>query len=76
MAKCHGKQPRQFAERCRTEAIATALADPNKFWSFCPNIGAAYLFAILFALTTVTHLIQAIIYRKGYCWVIIFSGLA
>ena len=33
-------------------------------------------FTILFALTTVTHLIQAIFYRKGYCWVIICSGLA
>ena len=33
-------------------------------------------FIILFALTTITHLVQAIYYRKGYCWVIICSGLA
>lgn len=39
-------------------------------------MGAAYLFTILFALTTLTHLTQAIIYRKGYCWVICCSGLA
>ena len=49
--------------------------DPNVLWDFCPNIGAAYLYAILFLLTTITHLAQAIIYRKGYCWVIIMSGV-
>ena len=43
---------------------------------FCPRIGPAYLFTLLFAFTTVAHLVQAIIYRKGYCWVIICSGLA
>ena len=52
-----------------------ALADPDKTtWNFCPNTAAAYLFAILFALTTGFHLVQAIIYRKGYSWVIIASG--
>lgn len=53
-----------------------ALADPDKTtWNFCPNIAAAYLFAVLFVLTTGAHLVQAIIYRKGYSWVIITSGL-
>jgi hypothetical protein len=45
-------------------------------WSFCPNIRAATVFTILFSLTTLTHLIQAIIYRKPYCWVIVASGVA
>ncbi|KUJ06420.1 uncharacterized protein LY89DRAFT_633035 [Mollisia scopiformis] len=49
---------------------------PNTMWNFCPSVGPAYLFAILFALTTITHLGQAIYYKKAYCWVIILSGLA
>ncbi|KAM3086915.1 hypothetical protein ACMFMG_001035 [Clarireedia jacksonii] len=54
----------------------TALTTPDTMWSFCPNIGASYFFAILFALTTIAHFTQAIISRKGYCWVIITSGTA
>ncbi|TGO18828.1 hypothetical protein BTUL_0007g00460 [Botrytis tulipae] len=53
-----------------------ALYTPNTKWSFCPNIGAAYFFAVLFALTTVAHLAQAILHRKAYCWVIVASALA
>jgi len=45
-------------------------------WNFCPNIGAAYFFTILFALTTIGHIVQAILHKKAYCWVIIVSGLA
>lgn len=56
--------------------MITALADPDTLWSFCPNFGADVFFIVLFALTTITHLVQAILYRKGYCWVIICSGLA
>ncbi|MCJ1467018.1 hypothetical protein MMC07_005640 [Pseudocyphellaria aurata] len=53
-----------------------ALADEkNTQWNFCPSVGAAYLFAILFALTTCGHVAQAIIHRKGYSWVIIVSAL-
>ncbi|KAF5878265.1 putative rta1 domain-containing protein [Botrytis fragariae] len=53
-----------------------ALDTPNTKWSFCPNIGAAYLFTILFLLTTLVHLAQAIFHRKAYCWVVVASGLA
>ena len=77
MANCPGKwQQLVFIKGILTKPIDTALADPNTLWSFCPNIGAAYLFTILFGVTTVTHLTQAIIYRKRYCWVICCSGLA
>jgi hypothetical protein len=47
---------------------------PNAQWNFCPNIGAAYLFCILFGLTTIAHIAQAIRYKKAYCWVIIASA--
>ena len=52
-----------------------ALSEPNSGWSFCPNVGAAYFYAILFGLTMVTHFFQAIYYRKGYCWVITMSAV-
>ena len=53
-----------------------AQTDPNSQWpDFCPNIGAAYLFAILFALTLIAHIAQSIMYRKGYSWVIAMGAL-
>ena len=53
-----------------------AQTDPNTQWpSFCPNSGAAYLFAILFGLTLTAHIVQSIIYRKGYSWVIAMGAL-
>ncbi|PYH40346.1 RTA1 domain-containing protein [Aspergillus saccharolyticus JOP 1030-1] len=53
-----------------------ALAHPETtMWNLCPSIGAAYLFTVLFALTTLAHTAQAILYRKFYCWVIVMSGL-
>ena len=52
-----------------------ALAPSDTLWNFCPSVGAAYLFAILFGLITLTHIAQAILHRKGYCWVIAMSAL-
>ena len=53
-----------------------ARTDPNTQWpAFCPNSGAAYLFAILFGLTLIAHIVQSIIYRKGYSWVIAMGAL-
>lgn len=53
-----------------------ARTDPNSVWpAFCPNSGAAYLFAILFSLTLTAHIIQSVIYRKGYSWVIAMAAL-
>ncbi|KAH6676560.1 RTA1 like protein-domain-containing protein [Halenospora varia] len=53
-----------------------ALTTEHTQWNFCPNVGAAYAFAIFFGLTTIAHITQAIIYKKAYSWVIIVSGLA
>ncbi|PWY73125.1 hypothetical protein BO94DRAFT_607609 [Aspergillus sclerotioniger CBS 115572] len=52
-----------------------ALTTPNTMWDFCPSLAASYLFTILFALTTLAHIAQAILHRKSYCWVIAMSGL-
>lgn len=51
------------------------LDDPRNQWSYCPSVPAAVLFFALFALTTLVHFIQAIRYRKAFCWVIIMGGL-
>lgn len=53
-----------------------ARTDPNTAWpGFYPNSGAAYFFAILFGLTLTAHIVQSIIYRKGYSWVIAMGAL-
>ncbi|QKX61007.1 uncharacterized protein TRUGW13939_08153 [Talaromyces rugulosus] len=58
-------------------AKCPALADPaHTEWSLCPSTPAAILFTVLFALTTVVHLSQAIYYKKIYCWVIVGSAFA
>ncbi|MCJ1278200.1 hypothetical protein MMC21_006015 [Puttea exsequens] len=48
---------------------------PNANWNFCPNSGAAYFFCVLFGLTLIAHIVQAIKYRKGYSWVIAMGAL-
>ncbi|KAF8181358.1 RTA1 like protein-domain-containing protein [Mycena galopus ATCC 62051] len=42
---------------------------------YCPSFPAAVLFSALFGLTTLVHLVQAIHYRKKFCWVIIMAGI-
>lgn len=58
-----------------TEDRETAVEDPNTMWTFCPSVQPAYVMAILFGITTLAHLIQAILHKKTYCWVITMSGL-
>ncbi|KAF7542950.1 hypothetical protein G7046_g10086 [Stylonectria norvegica] len=47
----------------------------NSNYNFNPSFDGNMAFAILFGLTTLTHLVQAIIYKKRYCWVIIMGGI-
>ncbi|KDQ51945.1 hypothetical protein JAAARDRAFT_50447 [Jaapia argillacea MUCL 33604] len=48
--------------------------DPNAEYLYCASTGAAVLFAVLFGLTCVLHITQAIVYRKRFCWVIIMAA--
>jgi hypothetical protein len=48
----------------------------NTYWGLCPSLPASILFTTLFGLTTIAHIVQAIKYRKPYCWVISASALA
>ncbi|KAJ7489571.1 RTA1 like protein-domain-containing protein [Mycena latifolia] len=42
---------------------------------YCPSFPAAVLFSALFGLSTIAHIIQAIHYRKKFCWVVIMAGI-
>ncbi|KAJ7272982.1 RTA1 like protein-domain-containing protein [Mycena rebaudengoi] len=57
--------------KCTTED----LANPDFGYFYCPSFPAAIVFTVLFALTTIVHLIQAIHYRKKFCWVLIMAGI-
>lgn len=48
--------------------------DPSNNYNYCPSLTAAILFAILFALVTSAHIIQAFIYRHRPSWVLIMAG--
>ncbi|KDQ51946.1 hypothetical protein JAAARDRAFT_40566 [Jaapia argillacea MUCL 33604] len=50
-------------------------SDPNAEYLYCASTGAATLFTVLFALTSIAHITQAFMYRKGFCWVIIMAAL-
>jgi hypothetical protein len=42
---------------------------------YCPSFPAAILFSVLFGLTTIVHLIQAIHYGKRFLWVCIMAAI-
>ncbi|KAI4605368.1 hypothetical protein J4E81_010620 [Alternaria sp. BMP 2799] len=47
----------------------------NALWVYFPNFAAAVAFSVLFGMLTIAHLVQAIVYRNGFCWVIIMAAL-
>ncbi|OJJ42486.1 hypothetical protein ASPZODRAFT_43043, partial [Penicilliopsis zonata CBS 506.65] len=49
------------------------LSSSNAQYDYCANGPAAVLFSVLFGLTFIAHLIQAIAYRKRFCWVIVMG---
>ena len=50
------------------------ITNPNSQWNYCPSFGAAILFSCLFGITTIIHLIQAIVHKKSFAWVIIMAA--
>ena len=48
--------------------------DPDANFNYCPSFSAAVFFAIVFGFVTITHLIQAITYKKPYAWVLIMGA--
>ncbi|KIW93834.1 uncharacterized protein Z519_05149 [Cladophialophora bantiana CBS 173.52] len=55
--------------------LVAAREDDSIAWVYCPSFGAAVLFAVLFALSTIAHIVQALRFRKKFCWTIIMAGL-
>ena len=51
------------------------LVNDDSYYQYCPSTGAAVAFAAIFGLSTFIHFIQAIVYRKGFCWVIVMAGI-
>ena len=47
----------------------------NALWVYFPNFAAAVAFSILFGILTIVHLTQAVVYRNGFCWVVITASL-
>jgi RTA1 like protein len=70
--RCPGTSPSSTIPS--TKLTASALSDPNMQWNYCPSIAAATTFAVLFGILTLAHLLQAIIYRKIFCWVICMAS--
>jgi hypothetical protein len=50
------------------------ISNPNAQWNYCPSYSAAILFICLFGLTTLTHILQAILHKKPFAWVVIMGG--
>ena len=47
----------------------------NALWVYFPNFAAAVAFSNLFGILTIAQLAQAVLYRNGFCWVIIMAAL-
>lgn len=77
MAQCPGKSHLLYKSGKTTSNLyRKAISDPKSVWPrYCPSVVAAYIFAVLFGLGTITHVVQAIIHRKPYSLVILISSL-
>jgi RTA1 like protein len=49
--------------------------DPDALYLYCPSFGAAVTFSCLFGLVTIAHIIQAVLYKKPFTWVLIMGSL-
>ncbi|PUU75469.1 RTA1 like protein-domain-containing protein [Tuber borchii] len=47
----------------------------DEIWLYDPSKAAAILFAILYGITTLFHIIQMFLMRKWYCWALIMGGI-
>jgi RTA1 like protein len=48
--------------------------DPDAFWAYCPSFGAAITFSCFFGLVSIAHIIQAVVYKKPFSWVLIMGS--
>ena len=45
----------------------------NAQWAYAPSFSAAVTFSVLFGILSIAQTVQAFIYRKGFCWVMIMA---
>ena len=50
-------------------------SDLDGLYAYCLSFGAAITFSCFFGLTSIAHIIQAIIHKKPSCWVLIIDAL-
>lgn len=51
------------------------IDDDDTVWLYCPSYGAAIAFTVLFALTTICHITQAVLFRKPFAFVIVMAAI-
>ncbi|KAF4990690.1 hypothetical protein FDECE_14272 [Fusarium decemcellulare] len=75
--------PTSTAASSATASCTTAVPDSygrvpvdacNSNYLFDPSFAANLAFAVLFGMTTLGHLTQAIIFKKRFCWVVIMGA--
>jgi RTA1 like protein len=49
--------------------------DPDTFWAYCPSLGAAITFSCFFGLVSIAHIVQAVVHKKPFSWVLIMGSL-
>lgn len=47
----------------------------NALWQYSPSFATAIIFSVLFGALAIAHLAQALVYRNGFCWVVIMAAL-
>ncbi|KND88824.1 hypothetical protein TOPH_06533, partial [Tolypocladium ophioglossoides CBS 100239] len=76
--------PTQTSSATSTATCTTAVPDRyghvpagacDSYYSFYPSFEGNLAFAVLFGVSTLVHVAQAVAYRKRFCWVIIMGGL-
>lgn len=48
--------------------------DPDVIYQYCPSLEAAIAFSCLFGLVSIVHLMQGIIHKKPFTWVLIMGS--
>ncbi|KAF4826517.1 putative lipid transporter atnI [Colletotrichum tropicale] len=70
--------PAQAAPTCTTAVPGKYGHVPidacNSYYAFNPSFEGNLAFAVLFGLSMIAHVVQAITYRKRFCWVVIVGA--
>ncbi|KAF8851215.1 RTA1 domain-containing protein, partial [Acephala macrosclerotiorum] len=47
----------------------------NALYDYYPSFAAAVIFSVLFGILTVAHIVQAAMYKKKFCWIVIMGAM-